>query len=623
MENQEKLFSEFPAVSTEEWESIILNDLRGADYEKKLVWETIEGIRVRPYYRKEDLEDIEYLNVSPGKFPYVRGTKKTLNQWEIRQDIVVENIKRANEEALFLLQRGVSSVGFSFIKKQIFGAEDISKLINGIDLTQNKINLNTGRYSPEIFTFLVKVISETGSDMEKVFGSMDYDPLGNLTATGNFYLSEEEDIQELATFIKKSVRELPGFRILSIHGLNFSNAGSSITQELAFSLAMGVEYLHRLTQAGLSIEDITPRIQFVLGTGSNYFMEIAKLRAVRYLWAKIVNEYKPSSVESAEMYIHSVTAKCNKTLYDPYVNMLRVTTESMSAIIGGTDSLLVSPYDSVFRKPSDFSKRIARNTQMVIKEEAYFDKTVDPSAGSYYIENLTDSLISESWKLFLEIEEEGGYVSAIKNGVIQKKIKETAENRRKNLAFRKEVLVGTNQYANPLDTALDKINTSIAFPDKETQENTICDSIKDFRMAEDFEKLRLNIETSDSKPKVFLFTIGNLTWRKARAAFSNNFFATAGYQIIDNNGFNTADEGVHAAESSGADIIVICSSDEEYIDLVPLIYQKLKHKILVVAGSPKNIEDLQAAGIKYFIHLKSNMLDTLKEFNELLGIKSF
>jgi methylmalonyl-CoA mutase len=281
----------------------------------------------------------------------------------------------------------------------------------------------------------------------------------------------------------------------------------------------------------------------------------------------------------------------------------------------------VRPFAFSYKTTSKFSGRLARNIQIILKEEAYLDKTVDPGAGSYYIENLTDSIIDEAWKIFLAIEDEGGYLEALKKGLIQSDIENTAQNRNNFLATRREILVGTNQYPNFREDADENFQEKIAFQNNAVSNFSVKPIMK-FRGAINFEKLRLATEKHPgNRPKVFMLTYGNFAMRKARAAFSCNFFACAGYEVIDNTGFQTAEEGVKKAFEAGADIIVVCSSDEEYIEIAPAVFNLVKNKaITVIAGAPASMEELKQKGIENFIHAKSNLLETLKTFHKKLGI---
>jgi methylmalonyl-CoA mutase len=418
-----------------------------------------------------------------------------------------------------------------------------------------------------------------------------------------------------------------------------------MVQELGFALASGTEYLTLAVKAGIPIDDVAQRMMFSFGVGSNYFMEIARLRAARLLWAKIIEQYKPQNETSMQMWIHCNTSAWNKTLFDPYVNLLRTTTEAMSAIIGGTQSLSILPFDTFYKDPDEFSNRLARNQQIILKEEVYLDKVVDPAAGSYYIENLTQLIAEAAWKVFLQVEEKGGMVEAVKAGFVQDMVEKSAGERLDDIANRRIIQLGTNQHPNPAEQMLEKIHFAeedemmeeeiYADDDTEVEEEDDDDAPTTYKKlalfggSDAFDQLRLATEQfvaeGNKKPAVFLLNIGNLAMRKARAMFTTNFFGCAGYEILDNMGFNTVDAGVKAAIDSKAEVVVICSSDEEYASIGPEICQKLKaankELILVVAGYPKEILDtLKQAGADEFIHVRSNLLETLETFQEKLGI---
>lgn len=612
----EKLFSGFPPVSTEEWEKVIEKDLKGADYARKLIWRTNEGFEVQPYYRAEDLEGLKHLEVFPGEFPYIRGNKTNHNNWFIRQDIVVEDVKEANEKALFVLDRGIESLGF--ILTDVLSAEDFMTLLNGIIPEAVEINLVCGSHFEEILENFISVLNEKNTDLSKVQGSITYNPLTEMAMTGVM-----ADFDETSAIFELT-KELPKFRNIVIHGSIFHNSGSTIVEELGFALATAAEYLNQLTEAGMSIDELAPKMRFDFAVGGNYFMEMAKIRAARLLWAKMVEAYHPKDKVVAQMFVHSTTSNWNKTVYDPYVNMLRTTTEAMSSVIGGTDSLTVNAFDEAFETPSGFGERIARNQQLLLKEESYLDKVADPAAGSYYIETLTASIADEAWNIFLATEEKGGFVEAMKAGFVQETIKATAAKRDQDIANRKEIFLGTNQFPNFTEKMEKEMEAELFEPADFSDENAEFESLKSYRGAQAFEALRYKTDVYSSqnkRPLAFMLTYGNLAMRKARATFASNFFACAGFEVQDNNGFKSAEEGVTAAKAANADIIVICSSDDEYADLAPAVNEISGDAIVVIAGYPKAImDDLKAKGIEHFIHVKSNVLETLKQFQTELGI---
>lgn len=614
MENFEKIFEEFPPVSTQEWEAVIEKDLKGADYNKKLVWRTAEGFQVRPYYRAENLADIPWTGQNPNEFPYVRGNKAEGNEWLVRQDITVKDIAEANKVALNALSRGANAIGFKLEYDKAYTAIEISTLLNGIDQKAVEINLYNNKYHLPLLEMLSKIPG--------VKGSLNYDPLTRYLRRGTWFVTENTDM-ELAYIMVKA--EMPDFQTIGVNGHVFTNAGATIVQEMAFSLAVGAEYLDKLTEKGLTIDEIAPKMRFNLAVGQNYFMELAKMRAYRLLWANIVKAYGGKE-ENAKMHIHATNAELGMSLYDAYVNMLRTTTGTMSAVLGGVDSFAVMPFDTPFEIPTDFADRIARNQQLILKEEAHFDKVADPAAGSYYIENLTESLAAAAWDLFNKIQDEGGYLEAVRKGMIQGLIKESANKKFSNVATRRETILGTNQFPNFTETM--KLNPQpwVFEADDRRDENAEVETIVTFRAAQQFERLRFatDVYAQDHKrPVAWMFTYGNLAMRKARANFASNFFACAGFQVVDNPGFKTLDEGIAAAREVKPEILVICSSDEEYGEGNALqIFEALKDEtIVVLAGNPEGTADiLKEAGLKYFIHVKSNVLETLQDFQRQLGI---
>ena len=623
LQDKLKFRDDFPPVSTEEWEEKIHRDLKGADYRKKLIWRTLEGFEIRPYYRKEDLQNIKHLAAGPAEYPYVRSKKEDSNDWFVRQNIDARtDQKGANEKALEVLNRGVDSLGFLIDENNEPGKKEFDQLLNDICISAIELNFEADHASHTIVDLLLQKINSDNLNKDEIRGGVNFNPIGHLNLRGKFCKSADYSFDRCKELIEKA-KDLPEYHVLEIDGASLHNAAATNVQELGFALAMGNEYLANLTEKGLSVDDIAQKMRLKLGVGSSYFLEIAKFRAARMLWAKMIEAYNPSEEKSKKLQIHAETSEWNQTIYDPYVNMLRGTTEAMAAVLGGTDSLMVTPYDQPFEKPADFAKRISRNTQIILKEEAYFDRVVDPGAGSYYIENLTKSIAEHAWKLFQEIENEGGYIEAFKNGKIQERIKESANKRNQNIAAKKEAVLGINLYPNANEKMEKGYNESTIQATSQKADGAIAEPIQPYRGAEEMETLRFKTDKNPKgAPKVFMFTIGDAKMRRARAQFSSSFFAAGGFDIIDNIGFDTVDEGVKEAKDKDADIVVICSSDAEYPELAPEINEKMKdHAIVVLAGYPKDsVEELKEKGIKHFIHLKSNLVETLSGFQKELGI---
>ncbi len=396
-------------------------------------------------------------------------------------------------------------------------------------------------------------------------------------------------------------------------------------------------------------------------------MEIAKLRAARLLWAQIMEQYPTINESSKLMSIEVTNSSWNKTIYDPYVNLLRGTVETMAGALGGAGTITVKPLDSEYKVPDEFSVRMARNTQLMLKNESYLERVSDPSAGSYYIENLTNAIAREAWKLFQEVENQGGLQNSLESGYIQNSIEKTRKLRDINIANRKDSFLGVNQYPNLEETISSKTLMSKAPAEIKNSGNKISPqnklsihfatdylsaddiyagdlllenpegnehkiiTLKPYRGAQAFEEVRFatekHFEKTGQRPKVFLLTIGNPSMRSTRASFSANFFGCAGFEVINNIGFDTTEEGTRAAIEQGSDIVVICSSDVEYTEFTSEIIKELNasnaNLKIIIAGYPKeHIEALKNVGVDDFIHIRSNALEILNKYQQILGIKA-
>ena len=612
-EKKEKLFDMFPPVSTEEWMAKINADLKGADFNKKLVWRTNEGFNVMPFYRKEDIEGLPSVGSMPGQFPYVRGCR-TNNDWLIRQQILGETAAEINANAKHAIDKGVESLGISMRGLE---ASDLAAVLDGIDLSKIEINIICcPRKAEEMAKALVELVEKAGA-AAAFKGSVGFNPFKRLLKHG---LEFPKDIKETALAVYEAVKPVAGLRCFAVDSFLLNNAGAYITQELGYALAWGAEWLTVMTEAGLTPCEVNGRIKFNMGISSNYFMELAKFRAARMLWAEIVKAYGADE-DCCKMAVHAVTSEFNMTIYDAHVNLLRSMTETMSAALAGVDSIETLPFDLVYTQPDEFSERIARNQQHLLRDESHLNKVVDPAGGSYYIETLTCSIAAQAWKVFNEVEDNGGFYEMLKKGEIQAKVNESGVKRHLDVARRKEILLGTNQYPNVNEMALDKIKKdgcACGCGCGEAADGAV-EYLNFDRAASQFEQLRLDTERAANRPKVFMLTIGNLAMRLARAQFSGNFFGCAGYEIIDNNGFATVKEGIDAAIEKGADVVVLCSSDDEYAQYAPEAFKELDGRAeFVVAGAPACMDELKAQGIENFIHVRVNVLDTLVAFNAKL-----
>jgi methylmalonyl-CoA mutase len=446
--SREKLFDEFPPAKAGEWEARIHEDLKGADPEK-LFWKMPDGISVRPFYRREDIAALPFIDRTAGEYPFLRGNRTKNNNWEISQDIAVDSFHEANRKANYLLEKGVSLPRFIFSKKIPAKLSQLDDLLSGINLQAIPVMFSLPSNDYSVLELVYELAQKKGFDTAEIKGAIDLDPLGSFVRRGNYYADAENDMLVLKNAIGYGAKYLPSFRILSVSPDIFHNSGASIIQELGFGISTAVEYMSALTDLGLNAFEISSCISFRFAVGSDYFPEIAKLRAARFLWAAITDTFAPGLADSCKMRIDCITSSWSQTVRGKYNNLLRATTQAMSAVLGGADSLMILQFDHASGGGNEFSERLARNIQLILKEEAYFDKVADPGGGSYYIENLTNLLSENAWNLFIDIEKEGGILSAFRKGMIQDMIKKMALERISRIENNTDKIVGVNCYPDP------------------------------------------------------------------------------------------------------------------------------------------------------------------------------
>lgn len=600
-----KLFSEFDSVKTQDWFDIIKKDLKGADI-KKLMRKTIDGLYFDPFYRKENTENLSTINSLPNQFPFLRGYKEN-NDWLIRQDFLFENIQKAAKDAKKASEKNVNLIAFDFGEKFNLSETDFLKLTE----SSNNLAFSAFENIEEAYFLLQRQKNKLNTAF------FNYDPITYKTFTGNHYKEMNETWDNVGKMLKN---EQKGVKTIGINLHHFANAGATPVMQLAFGLSIAAEYINFAAENEITLKNVINNLYFNIAFSCDYFMEISKVRAFRYLFAKLIEAFDKNLKNDAKTFIHGVTTRRNKTIYDAHVNMLRTTIETLAGVVGGVDSFTTEPFNTVFAKPDKFSHRIAVNQQFIIKEEAYTNKVADPSGGSYYIENLTVKLIEEAWKLFLEIEDKGGYCQALHKNFIADLVNKIDEKEQDLVNKGKIAILGTNKYPynseNQKDTVFKKpVNISDIKHNK-----TEFKTLKINRLAEKFENLRLKTEKSENIPVVFLFTFGNKTMRRARADFAGNFFAVAGFKIIDNLGFDEIETGISKVNDSNADIIVLCSNDDAYFDLAKKIKSYYSDKIIVVAGNPETKSQIEELGVKYFINVKSNIYEELKEYQKTLNV---
>lgn len=455
------LFDEFEEVSAKQWKQKIQFDLKGADYNDTLVWNSLDGIDVKPFYHPDDTPTPQKVN-SP-------------QAWNIIEQIYVSFAERSNKKALDALEKGAEGLWF------IIPSEEIEPeiLFKDIDLKETTVYLKPEFLSADYFKKLDKVVGGNSNVFLQV------DLLGNLARSGNWYKDLNSDHKELGEVLQKC----KNFKsVISIDTSLYQNAGANIPQQLAYAMAHANEYFNHIAQEDLSEEKENLEFQFIVASGPNYFFEIAKIRALRVLLATLAKEYGFSET----CHILAQPSKRNKTLYDFNVNLLRTTTECMSAILGGADSVCNMAYDAIYHKNNEFGRRIARNQLLILKHESYFEKVANPAEGSYYIETLTNQMAEKALDIFKEIEKGGGFLTQLKEGVIQKKISESATKEQEQFDSGELALIGTNKHPNPEDRMKEELELYPFL--KQKPRKTLLPPVIEKRLAEKAEQERLTQE---------------------------------------------------------------------------------------------------------------------------------
>ncbi|MGG1659867.1 methylmalonyl-CoA mutase family protein [Brevibacillus sp. NRS-1366] len=706
--NKETLFKEFSVPTYEQWRAAAEKSLKGASFDAKLLTKTYEGITLQPIYRKEDIEKIPLTDDMPGAAPYVRGTRSLAEQggrsWQVCQEILANTAEAFNQAALHDLARGQTMLNVVLDRASVHGLdpdeaapdevgdkglslfcrEDVDTAFQGINLEEVPIFLQSGALGVPVLSMIIAHLEANGRDIGKLRGCIGQDPVATLLTEGRLPFSLATAFEAMLQTTRWVSMNAPELKTILVSAEPYHNGGGNAVTELAFSLAAGVEYIQALLERGLSIDEIAPRMQFVYAIGSDVFMEIAKLRAAKMLWSSIVASYG-GSPDSQKMTIHARTSAWTKTVLDPNVNLLRSTTEAFSAVLGGVDSLHVSAFDEAIRPANEFSRRIARNTQIILEQEAHLAKVADPAGGSWYVEWLTDALAEKAWELFLQTEKQGGLLSSLEANIPQQVIEQIAANKAENIAKRKARVVGTNMYANVSEqpaqhetlpeihqeriaalgthrASKEDSSFTLALQQAAVEADhqvgaavqaalvgaTIGDITKALtqsdlkemtlkplrlhRAADAFESLRKNsdayLEKTGSRPAVFLANLGPVSKHKARADFAAEFFAVGGFEVLREHQFASAEEAAQVASASGAAITVICAGDATYPELVPPLARALKHAnpqmVVLVAGlpEPELLASFQAVGVDDCIHVRTNCYQMLRQLQERTGVIS-
>ena len=712
LEPELNLKSEFTPPTFEEWKAQVEKDLKGASYEKKLMAKTYEGINLHPIYTKKDIENSPFINSLPGGNSFVRGGSVSGyhgKSWDINQEIITADVEEFNNIALDNLIKGqncinlkldtATKLGFDadYADTEMVGDTGLSisainslrRAFKSIDFGSVPLYIDAGYNVIPFLSLINAYFNENDLDKSKLSGSICADPIDHLAVTGELPIKLDFIFDMMKNSVEWSNKFAKRIRTIGISTLPYSNAGANTVQELAFAMSTLVFYINELVERGLEPADVFSKIQFTFGVSTNYFMEIAKFRAIKVLLTTIASQYGVKN-DDLELNIGAKSSEFNQTVLDPYVNMLRTTTQTFSAILGGVNCITTSPFDETFRTPDNFSRRIARNTQTILREESHLDQVIDPAGGSFYIEALTEEIANNAWELFKEVENNGGILESLIKGNIQKSISEIEDKRQKDVNNRRSIIVGTNMFADvnekqlevrKLDQVafkkkraeylnkfrlngsqekhksiiekLNSISTSNSIEIIETiteafhigstlgeitsslnashkAEVKIKKLVKE-RASEGFEKLRHLSQNYKDKnghlPKVFLANYGSINEYKGRADFSKGFFEVGGFDVIDLKGFGTTDEAINASLESGAPVIVVCSTDDNYPEIVPKIVSGLKslnsNLQVILAGYPKDqVYELEKSGIDDFIFLGADVMEKLTNlFNKIGGTK--
>lgn len=653
------LFAEFPPPAPTDWRRVAEESLEGAPFEKKLVTRTPEGIDLQPIYTRADagLAAGEW----PGLPPYGRGAEALgvrAHGWQICQELPYGRPEEFNAALLQDLNRGQNSVNLLFDIATRLGLDpdearagevggcglslatldDLARALRGVDLAAVPVYAPAGTSALPLTAMFLAALAEQGKKPTALHGGILSDPIAEWVGRGTLPSDLDSAYDDMAVVTDWATRTGSPLRTVGVAANHWADAGGSAVHELAFGLATGVDYLRALAARHVTAGRAAPRFLFTFTSGSHFFMEVAKFRAARLLWARAVAA-TGAPAEAGRLVFHARTSLWNKTSLDPHVNLLRTTTEAFAAVIGGCASLHVAPFDECHRVPDDFSRRLARNIQIILAEECQLGRVVDPAGGSWYVEALTRQLAAKAWALFQDVERRGGMAAAIREGFPQETVDRLAVERIAAVESRRDGIIGTNLHPN-----LKERPEAANLPDYDALASRRARQVAAYRMAttperdnevmarlsellaatpaskmklltetfshggtigevgrvlragrsgeaavarlrirrrsEPFEALRrrtdAHLARTGARPRVFLANFGPRKQHAARAEFSTGFFAAGGFEVRANPGFDSPEAAVQAARESGDRIVVICSTDDTYPALVPPLASALK-----------------------------------------------
>ncbi len=676
-----------------QWRTVVEADLQGAQFDKKLVTRTFEGIALQPLYTRMDAAGMAHADAQPGSAPFARGYSSsgyTAGTWEISQEIGGARAMDFNCALLSDLMRGQNSVALTPDRAARNGQDpdaapasvgvdgvsiadgtDLGVALKDVDLSALPVHLRAGVNPLPLAAMYLAQVAKRGVAPASLTGSLTGDPLGELAEQGSLPTTLASAYDSLATWTTWAEKNAPALATVGVNGAAWLEAGGNGVQELAFAVSAGVEYIRALSERGVQPASVVPRLRFTFAVGPQFYLEISKFRAFRLIWSRVAQGFGLSA-EQSKVRIHARTNRWNKTVLDPHVNMLRVTTEAFSAVLGGIDSLHISPFDEVLGGSDEISRRIARNVHTLLSEEFHAIAPVDPAGGSWLVEKTTDELARKAWALFQDVEKHGGLAAALREGYVQKLIAVVAADKDDAVSKRRLGLLGTNLFPNLKEKPIARPATDLAAlaiarateikgrrPVAQKASANHVDALiiaaqngetigqlakltsaaateaaitplAFKRAGEGFEALRASsaafVKKTGARPKVFLAKIGPVKQHKPRADFSAGFFSVGGFESVGNPAFETAEAAAQAAAASGAPVVVLCSTDETYPTLVPAFATALKAAkpgiIAVLAGMPADAattETYKKAGIDEFIHVRANVRELLAKLLKQIG----
>jgi methylmalonyl-CoA mutase len=694
--------NEHAAVSFEMWCAEVDKALKGADFNKRLVTRTLEGIDVQPLYTARDLPIDQDAAGFAGGSPYRRGSQAVGRHGEgrdlrprfdnpdsalLRAEIADDLARGANSLWLFCdagVRAGQASaelaLGASLFGVPCLSAAQFGEILVDVPLDRVAVSLDAGSNALAVTACLVEAARTRGIGSERLRGFMNADPLGALARDGALPFTLDSARMQATELARWAAAHAPGIRALTASAVPYHDAGAHAAQELAYALATGVGYLRWLSDAGLSLSAASSQLAFSFSVGSDFFMEIAKLRAMRQCWASVIHACG-GTAEDQQCVLHVTTSTRTKTTRDPWVNLLRETTEAFAAAVAGADSITTGGFDRLLGPSTSFARRIARNTQVILDEEAHVSQVADPAGGAFYVEALTDALATRAWELFQAIEADGGMAAALQSGSIARQVEQASLARDVQLAKRKQVITGVSEFASvdeqpvprptsdfrviadqrraALDAAskdegatrallqaradgrgmveaaieaagrgadLGRLSCALAGPGAPAR----IAALPLRRHAREFERLRdtcdASAKSTGRRPSAFLCNLGTIPEHKARAQFATGFFNAGGLAVIDNDGFSSPESAAQAFERSGAALAILCGSDDAYQDAVaryaPLLVARGAKRVLL-AGRPGEAEGrYRNAGVSDFIFVGCDVVQILADLLAATGVQS-